>query len=43
MRKLGKRGSVLTDNLIWIILGLLLLVLLLWATVAKFRDIMGNI
>lgn len=43
MRKLGKRGSVLTDNLIWIILGLLLLVLLLWFTVPQFRDIMSKI
>ena len=43
MRKLGKKGSVLTDNLIWIILGLLLLVMLLWFTVPQFKDIMSKI
>ncbi|MBI5148363.1 hypothetical protein HZA33_01660 [Candidatus Pacearchaeota archaeon] len=39
----NKKGSVLTDNLIWIILGLLLLVLLLWFTIPQFRDIMSKI
>lgn len=42
MRKLGKRGSALTDNLIWIILGLLLLVILLYFFVPGFQKIIKS-
>lgn len=45
MRKVvkDKKGSVLTDNLIWIILGVLLLVILLWFTVPQFQSLLKKI
>ena len=38
-----KKGSVLSSELVWIVLGLLVLVVLVWFTIPGFRTIIQNI